>query len=257
MEKKQILYNALKDVPEEAWENLSQKKIYFGHQSVGFNIMDGVNDLMEENPQIRLRIVKTRNIEDFGNNIFGHSEIGKNLDPKSKIKDFQQVIENDLGNVVDIAFFKFCYVDFDTKTKLSEIFENYRKTMKDLQDNYPDTKFIHATIPISSDPEGLKSWIKKAKDLLKGILGRANMYDNGIKKIYNDMLRDQYLGKEPVLDIEAIESTFPDGTRREFTKNGKTYYSMVPAYTNDGGHLNKAGRKKVAEQLLLLLVNLN
>jgi len=36
----------------EILEKLSQKKIYFGHQSVGFNIIDGIKDIMKENPQI-------------------------------------------------------------------------------------------------------------------------------------------------------------------------------------------------------------
>ncbi|MBW2608023.1 MAG: hypothetical protein JRD05_10355 [Deltaproteobacteria bacterium] len=71
------------------------------------------------------------------------------------------------------------------------------------------------------------------------------------------MLRKEYDGKEPVFDIAKIESTFPNGTRCSFTKDGKTYYSMVPEYTYDSGHLNETGRKKVAEQLLILLAQLN
>jgi lysophospholipase L1-like esterase len=35
--------------------------------------------------------------------------------------------------------------------------------------------------------------------------------------------------------------------------DGKTYYHLVPDYTNDGGHLNETGRKLVAEQLLLTI----
>ena len=71
------------------------------------------------------------------------------------------------------------------------------------------------------------------------------------------MLLKKYEGKEPILDIAKIESTFPNGTRCSFTRDGKTYYSMVPEYTYDGGHLNELGRKKVAEQLLILLAQLN
>ena len=37
----------------------------------------------------------------------------------------------------------------------------------------------------------------------------------------------------------------------------KIYYSMAPEYTTDGGHLNETGRKRVAEQLLIFLANLN
>jgi len=41
-----------------------------------------------------------------------------------------------------------------------------------------------------------------------------------------------------------------------FRKEGKKYYSMTPTYTDDGGHLNERGRKKVAEQFLLFMINL-
>ena len=82
-------------------------------------------------------------------------------------------------------------------------------------------------------------------------------YDDNIKRNeYNEMIIKKYEGKEPVFDIAKIQSTFPDGTRCSFSKDGKTYYSMVPEYTNDGGHLNEIGRKKVAEQFLILLTNL-
>jgi hypothetical protein len=52
-------------------------------------------------------------------------------------------------------------------------------------------------------------------------------------------------------------TTFPDGRRSTFTKAGETYYSMAPEYTYDDGHLNETGRKRIAEQLLVLLANLN
>ena len=51
MEKKKATYNSLKDIPDTAWETLSKKKIYFGHQSVGYNIIAGIQDLMKEYPR--------------------------------------------------------------------------------------------------------------------------------------------------------------------------------------------------------------
>ena len=37
---------------------LMDKKIYFGHQSVGFNILDGVSEILKNNPSIKLNIIK-------------------------------------------------------------------------------------------------------------------------------------------------------------------------------------------------------
>jgi lysophospholipase L1-like esterase len=70
-------------------------------------------------------------------------------------------------------------------------------------------------------------------------------------------VKQEYNGKEPFFDIAEVESTTPDGNRESFPRNGHTYYSLASLYTDDGGHLNKTGRKKVSEQLLLLLVSLN
>ena len=53
---------SIKDVPNSAWKKLSQKKIYFGHQSVGYNIIDGIKDIMKEYPQINLNIVETTDL---------------------------------------------------------------------------------------------------------------------------------------------------------------------------------------------------
>ncbi len=54
-------------------------------------------------------------------------------------------------------------------------------------------------------------------------------------------------------DLAKYESTFPDD-KREFTvvKN-KKIYAMIPAYTDDGGHLSKIGEYNIGLQFLLFL----
>ena len=74
------------------------------------------------------------------------------------------------------------------------------------------------------------------------------VYNNINRNQFNEILRKEYEGKAPIFDLAKIESTYPDG---------KTSYSMVPDYTYDGGHLNETGRKKAAEQLLVLLANIS
>ena len=124
--------------------------------------------------------------------------------------------------------------------------------LSQLKAKYPDMVIIHFTTPLTQRQTGIKASIKK-------LIGRpiGGVDDNIKRNEYNEMLIKKYEGKEPVLDIAKIESTFPDGTRETFSQDGKSYYSMVPEYTYDGGHLNETGRKKVAEQLLILLANLN
>jgi hypothetical protein len=246
-----VTFPSIKDVPAETWEKLSQKKIYFGHQSVGNNILDGVRDVMKENPQVKLNIVETNNLADFTTPLFGHSRVGKNEDPKSKCDAFADFMDKGLGNNADIAFFKFCFVDVTSTTDSNELFKTYKATMSGIRTKYPKTIFIHMTTPILIVQTGPKAWIKK-------IIGRSiDGYEDNIKREqFNALLRKEFSGKEPFIDLALIESILPDGSKATFEKDGKIYPALVTAYTNDGGHLNEVGRKKVAEQLLILLASL-
>jgi len=96
--------------------------------------------------------------------------------------------------------------------------------------------------------EGFKDWAKR-------LLGRPikDPYANVKRNQFNHLLRTELEGKELIFDLARIESTFPDGSRASFTNAGKTYDALVPDYTYDGGHLNEAGRRMVAEQFLVFL----
>jgi len=51
------------DVPEAYWQILAGERIFFGHQSVGYNIIDGITDVMNEYDHIKLNIVETCGLE--------------------------------------------------------------------------------------------------------------------------------------------------------------------------------------------------
>jgi len=253
MTEKKITFEKLHSVPNSAWKALSEKKIYFGHQSVGFNIMDGVADLMKELPNIKLNIVETNQKRDFAKGVLAHSEVGKNNDPESKITEFANFIDLGIGKTADAAALKFCYVDMTTNTDIESLFNRYVETVEKIKAKHPGITIIHFTEPLTHIKTTWKTWIKK-------LMGKKDIweYNNNIKRNqYNVLLIDKYHGGDPILDIAKIESTYPDGTRESFTVDGKTYYSMVPEYTTDGGHLNELGRKIVAEEFLLLLTNLS
>jgi len=253
MPKEIIKFPSIKDISAAKWEKLSQKKIYFGHQSVGFNIVDGIKDLMKENPQIKLNIVETAEQSDFKLGLFAHSKVGENVDPKSKIDEFAKFINEGIGQKADAAALKLCYVDIWADTDTKRVFTDYSKSILRAKEKYPDMVIIHFSVPLTTTETTWKTWIKK-------LIGKKDLWeysDNIKRNEYNEMLRKEYEGKGSLFDIAKIESTFPNGARCSFTKDGKTYYSMVPEYSNDGGHLNELGRKKVAEQFLILLAQLN
>ena len=248
---KNISFKSLEEIPESNLKRLSNYKIYFGHQSVGYNIIDGINDILQEHESMRLNIVETSNAADFKTPIFAHSRVGKNTQPISKVDAFLSFIEDGIGDEADIAFFKFCYVDFDADTDINKIFDYYRTKMSNLKELYPQTTFVHVTVPLTARQTGIKAAVKK-------ILGRPLWgYDDNIKRNqFNDLLREEF-GKEKLLfDLALIEATFPDGSGNVHQKDGQSFQALVLEYTYDGGHLNEKGRRIVAEQLIIFLSNL-
>lgn len=237
---------ALVDV--SVWENLHKKKIVFGHQSVGFNIIEGIRDLQEANSSTKIIINKVdEETDDIGVGI-NHFTVGSNKDPVSKIKGFEQFMINKKTSEIDIALFKLCYVDITPETNINEIFALYKDTMQRLKTGFPEVTFIHVTVPLGTS---VTTWKIKIKELLGiPIWG----YENNIaRNQYNDLLRQEYSGKEPIYDLARVESTYPDGSRSTFRKAGKEYFSMAPEYTYDHGHLNEVGRQRAAGALLRLL----
>ena len=248
MEAKTVHYRKIGDVPNTVWQKLSQKRIYFGHHSVGRNILDGLRALLKENPQIKLTIEETYDPDTFKKGAISHSPIGYNYKPQTKLDMFAFITKSGGGEKADLLFFKFCYVDFNAQTQVDALFDAYRTTFERLQDNHPHTTFIHLTTPLTTIQDGPRAWVKK-------IVGRplAGSVENSKRHAFNERLRETYSGKAPVFDLAAFESTFPDGRRATFELNGKTFYRLVPDYTDDGGHLNSAGSKMMAEQLLLII----
>jgi hypothetical protein len=250
--KTDLTYDRLKEVPESAWVELSKKKYYFGHQSVGNNLVAGIRDLMAEFPAIKINIVGIDDIQKKNDGFFAHSRIGKNSEPYSKIDEFVRILDNKLGARTDAAALKFCFVDIRSNSNIEELFLNYRETMQRLKLKYPQMTVIHFTEPLTINKKSLKTRIKllmKKKEIWE--------LDNNVRRNeYNSMLVNYYKGKEPIFDIALLESTFPDGSRSTFKRNKKSYYSLVPGYTKDGAHLNEIGRKKVAGEFLLLLINI-
>ena len=183
--------------------------------------------------------------------VFTHTRIGENQAPLKKIKDFADLMDSGIGNKVDFAFFKFCYVDITADTGIGELFDAYKSNMAQLKAKYPRTTFIHYTVPLTTVPVTWKTKLKK----LFGI--ELWEYRNTLSRnAYNKFILNEYQGKEPVFDLAAIESTRSDGEREYIELDKQKYYTLVTAYTSDGGHLNQTGKKIVADQFMLFLSNL-
>ena len=246
-----IVLPSIDDVPQEYWVKLAEKKIFFGHKSVGYNIIEGIEDILNERGQIKLNIVEARDLAKFDMPIFAHSQVGMNTDPVSKIEDFTSIMDAGVGNKVDIAFFKFCYVDVMRDSDPQKIFNRYSTAIEDMQRRYPQTKFLHVTVPICSAPKGAK---RNLKHSIKLLIGKPGVLDDNMMRLrYNKYLNDAYCETESVFDLALIESIRASGFRCYAEKGVERVYVMAPEYTDDGGHLNALGRRRVAEQLLVIL----
>ena len=257
MEPQKITYDNLNNVPEKSWKNLSKKNIFFGHQSVGNNIVEGIGDIQKQKPEIPLKVIELKNFDGSKNGFFIHEpNLGKNDYPDTKIAAFNKILSDQIGKYVDISLMKFCFVDIVKDTNVNEVFEKYTSTIESLKKRFPKMVFIHSTVPLlrADQSKGFKAWLKNILGKNDGFFANAH---NIKRNELNDLIRNKYTGKDAIFDIADIESTFPDGKRCYFENNGKQYYALVPEYTDDGGHLNIIGRKKVAEQLLLLLINIS
>jgi hypothetical protein len=242
--------STIADVPDSAWTALAARRVYFGHQSVGENVMDGVADVLAAEPRLGLRVVTDEAAPDAGG-AFLHGPVGRNGDPGGKTDDFAARLDGPLAGKVDVAFHKYCYVDVTAASDVPALFERYRTAMARLAAAHPGVVFVHVTTPLVTVPGGAAATVKR---LLGRVPGRAA--DDLARERFNELMRKEYAGREPVFDLAAVESTRPDGTREVLDVGGERAYALVPAYASDGSHLNETGRRRAAEELLVFLARL-
>jgi hypothetical protein len=244
---------SLADVTDAQWARLAQRTIFFGHQSVGRNIVQGIEELMKADPRIKLRIVRSPRAASVGGPAFVHFDIGENYDPASKDTAFVAALDG-FDSSGGVAMYKYCFVDMGRNTDPDSLFAEYARTTDAMHAQHSNLTIVHITQPLlSATPT------PKLKAFVKRLLGRGENPEvalNAKRNRFNMLLRERYGGKEPVFDLAAIESTHLDGSRSSFTLDGQTVYTLAQELTSDGGHLNELGRRRVSEQLLLFLTSL-
>lgn len=230
--------------------HLANQKVYFGHQSVGDDIVCGLRDLMASESRLKLRIVQSADPQLVNGPAFVESHIGCNGDPQSKAEAFSAIVEKGLGRDGGIAMYKYCYVDVGPYTDIPRMFEMYRSSINTIKSKYPLLRFVHITIPLTTMEPTMKGWAKR-------LLGRATARElNRRRNEYNRLLVQAYREVDPIFDLAEVESTRQDGSRFEFSEHGQQTFALVPEFARDGGHLNETGRRIAAEYLLLALAKL-
>ena len=233
-------------------------RVFFDHQSVGMNVVDAIPGVYAELgvPAPPISQVEATDAQVApavqqapASGFLAHSYVGQNGDPLGKIRDFDARIRGGVGDQVDVAVMKLCFVDIISSTDVDAVFEKYRSTMAALERDYPDVTFLHVTTPLSTDP----SWRYRIRQLA-GRDPHLGPADNLARQRLNDLMRREYPA-DRVFDLAAIESTAPDGSRSGGTSSGQRYYALYDGYASDAGHLNEAGAAIAAAHLLHLIAD--
>jgi hypothetical protein len=230
-------------------QTLSTMRIFWGHQSVGANIIEGIRDLLKHHKEIHFTLLSLSDLNKTTGSFFSEAKVGYNTNYESKCSGFVDVIDRTFAGNVDIAILKFCYIDISHTTDIHRMLAYYKATIDSLKERYPRTTFVYVTDPLTYQ----KPWWKK---MVLWVLRKDDysVEDNIRRNEFNRLLLQQ-CKEEPVFDLAAVESTYPDGSKESFTFNGNIYDALVPMYTDDGGHLNRIGRIVVARSLIKMLAN--
>lgn len=230
-------------------ERIAQKRIFFGHQSVGMNLLDGVTQL-SRTAGIPVRITEVQAAGSTQPGTIGHAFVAENKDPLRKLKSFEEAM-GPQPTQIDIALVKFCYVDINANTDTKALFSAYQTTIDKLHARNPATTFLHMTVPLTVVDNGLKARVKR-------MLGRTPYEDieNARRAEFNTLLRQTYQGKQPIFDLARVESTAPDGKPETVKLDGKAVPVLVPGYSDDGGHLNEIGKQLAARELISVLASI-
>lgn len=207
----------------------ARTKVFFGHQSVGGNVIEAIPRVYADHGASAPQIVNGRGPAG-AQGYFSHASVGQNGMPQSKIADFDAQLRSGIGSQVDVAFMKFCYVDVLATTDVDALFATYRSTMAALERDFPDVAFVHVTVPLTT----------------------ADQADNAARERLNNLIRRQY-GSARLFDIAAVESTAPGGGRVSGTYRGQRYYALYDGYAADSGHLNATGAAAAASALLAVI----
>ena len=217
---------------------LKLHKIYFGHKSVGYNIVAGIRRISDINiltaynqPDQNDGSLRTTIQQLTGGPAVVEHDIGSDGLPFDKIASFERFMNDIISDNVDVAFFKFCYMDFDANTDVNALIAVYQAVIDRLHTRFPKVIITHFTVPLYSRPAS---------------------FDNNVREQFSHWLRETY--KDKVFDIASIESVDPKGNTVISWDN--VTIAMADEWTDDGGHLNEAGQNHISGALIAFLAHL-
>ncbi len=228
----------------EAVDRIRSSRILFGHQSVGLDLLTGINEYLEAAGLAPLEFVSVNQVVGGGKPFICSVQVGKNQDPLGKCADFEDIVLKLTDVDLDLAFFKLCYIDINRNSDVDTVFQCYRDTLTRLAQACPETIFAAIQLPLRKHQRG-------PGVLLRELIGRNNLgrLDNQRRNEFNRLFKASEL-PGPLFRLAVWESTDVRLKRCTFAHSGKTYFALCDDFTNDGGHLNRAGRYTLGERFI-------
>lgn len=243
----------LEQVSEEQWRELGSRRVFFGHQSVGDNVLDGVAAVLADRPELPLRVMGVPSGGEVGPEPgLYHAKVGRNGDPESKLVEFARLVRGATGAGPVVALVKFCYVDVGPGTDGAALFETYRKSVEALRESHAMLTMVHVTLPLMGD----RGALFHLRTLVRGNGARSDRRLNHERHRFNERLRETYGGRDAIFDLALAESTRTDGSAVTVRYAGTDVPILAHEWSLDGGHLNAAGSRRAAEALLVTLASL-
>jgi len=200
--------------------------VFFGHHSVGQNILEGLAVLSKE-AGIDVSIEE--------------APVGQNMRPLEKFEDFAKRGERNPDDGTQLMAMKLCYVDFNPRTDVDQLVEAYAAAVARVRKARPGVRVVHVAPALFARPVDMKSKLNRT-------LGRPVWEDQSNKKRldFTSQVRARF-PNDPFFDLASVESTRPDGTAEQYEVDGQQVPMLWPGYSSDGGHLNDEGKLVAAK----------
>ena len=244
-ERSPVVSGVIVEPSEAELSTFATSRIFFGHQSVGANVITGVEATYASSGNAtRLTVTETREPPLGTSGFLAHSPVGANGDPYRKMTDFAAILDGPAGSRVEVALLKLCYIDVVAGTDVDALFAAYAAMLADLERRHPDVRFLAATVPLTTD----RTWKSTVKSWL-GDDDRTGPAHNVARARYNELVRARFSATGDLYDIAAVEATLAQSPM-ERRSGSATYHVLNQELAADSGHLNELGARLAAAELI-------
>jgi hypothetical protein len=229
-------------------DHVRRARVLFLHHSVGRDVLAGIEALDLEEGGGRIRQTPLEDAAAVGAGpLLAHFSGGRNGDPKSKMDAFVAALRGAPGVRFDLALMKLCYADFDPGTDVDALFVHYQQAISEARRARPDVRLAHVTVPLRTRPTDLGSRVRR-------MLGLEVWEDaaNARRAEFSARIVSAF-PRDALFDLAGAESAVPGARRETFDRGGGPHPALYAGYTDDGGHLNAAGRRAVGAAAIRFL----